>query len=76
MAYSRHHPPYFPTQVEDVQPLVHPPRFPWEPIQNGNCGPPIEIDKDNPAKVLGRASQPVLSAAIVFVAIADLPSAM
>ncbi len=63
------------------------PRFPWELIQIGNCGPPIEIDegwlllthgvgamrkysigavlldKDDPSKILGRTSQPILSAA-------------
>jgi predicted GH43/DUF377 family glycosyl hydrolase len=63
------------------------PRFPWELVQIGNCGPPIELDegwlllthgvgamrkysigaalldKDDPSKVLGRTSQPILSAA-------------
>lgn len=63
------------------------PRFPWELIQIGNCGPPIEVDegwllfthgvgamrkyaigaalldKDDPSKVLGRTSLPILSAA-------------
>ena len=62
-------------------------KYPWEYVQIGNCGPPIELDegwlllthgvgamrkysigavlldKDNPAKVLGRTAQPVLSAA-------------
>ena len=76
------------------------PRFPWELIQIGNCGPPIEIDegwlllthgvgamrkysigavlldKDNPTKVLGRTSQPILSVAFAFVAIRDLLGAM
>ena len=74
------------THWEDGVSLLSP-RFPWELIQIGNCGPPIEIDegwlllthglgamrkysigavlldKDNPAKVLGRTSQPILSAA-------------
>lgn len=63
------------------------PRYPWELVQIGNCGSPIELDegwllvthgvgamrkysigavlldKQNPAKVLGRTSQPILSAA-------------
>jgi predicted GH43/DUF377 family glycosyl hydrolase len=63
------------------------PEFPWEMVQIGNCGSPIEIDdgwlllthgvgamrkysigavlldKENPAKVIGRMSQPLLSAA-------------
>ena len=67
--------------------LLLAPRFPWELIQIGNCGPPIEIDegwlmlthgvgamrkysigavlldKDDPAKILGRTQQPILSAA-------------
>jgi len=67
--------------------LLLAPRFPWELIQIGNCGPPIEIDegwlllthgvgamrkysigavlldKDDPSKVLGRTSQPIISAA-------------
>jgi predicted GH43/DUF377 family glycosyl hydrolase len=67
--------------------LLLAPRFPWELIQIGNCGPPIEIDegwlllthgvgamrkysigavlldKDDPSKILGRTSQPILSAA-------------
>jgi predicted GH43/DUF377 family glycosyl hydrolase len=67
--------------------LLLSPRFPWELIQVGNCGPPIEIDegwlllthgvgamrkysigavlldKDDPSKILGRMSQPLLSAA-------------
>lgn len=61
------------------------PKFPWELVQIGNCGPPIEIDegwlllthgvgairkysigaalldKDDPSKVLGRTSLPILS---------------
>jgi predicted GH43/DUF377 family glycosyl hydrolase len=65
--------------------LLLEPRYPWELIQIGNCGPPIEIDegwlllthgvgamrkysigavlldKDDPSKVLGRTSQPILS---------------
>jgi predicted GH43/DUF377 family glycosyl hydrolase len=67
--------------------LLLKPRFPWELVQIGNCGPPIEIDegwlllthgvgamrkysigavlldRDNPLKVIGRTSQPILSAA-------------
>lgn len=67
--------------------LLLEPRFPWEFIQIGNCGAPIEVDqgwlllthgvgamrkyaigavlldKENPAKVLGRTAQPILSAA-------------
>lgn len=67
--------------------LLLKPRFPWELVQIGNCGPPIEIDegwlvlthgvgamrkysigavlldRDDPMKVLGRTSQPILSAA-------------
>ncbi len=63
------------------------PKFPWELVQMGNCGPPIELDegwlmlthgvgamrkysigaalldKDDPSKVLGRTSQPILAAA-------------
>ena len=61
------------------------PKFPWELIQLGNCGSPIEIDegwlvlthgvgamrqyslaailldKANPAKVIGRLSEPMLT---------------
>ena len=67
--------------------LILEPRFPWELIQIGNCGSPIELDegwlllthgvgamrkyaigavlldKKNPAKVLGRMTTPLLSAA-------------
>jgi predicted GH43/DUF377 family glycosyl hydrolase len=74
------------THWEDGVSLLSP-RFPWELIQIGNCGPPIEVDegwllfthgvgamrkyaigaalldKDDPSKVLGRTSQPILSAA-------------
>jgi predicted GH43/DUF377 family glycosyl hydrolase len=74
------------THWEEGVPLLAP-RFPWELVQIGNCGPPIEIDegwlllthgvgamrkysigavlldKNDPAKVLGRTSQPILSAA-------------
>jgi predicted GH43/DUF377 family glycosyl hydrolase len=74
------------THWDEGVPLLTP-RFPWELIQIGNCGPPIEIDegwlllthgvgamrkysigaalldKDDPSKVLGRTSQPILSAA-------------
>lgn len=66
--------------------LLLEPSFPWEFIQIGNCGPPIELDegwlvlthgvgamrkysigavlldKKNPARVLGRTAQPILSA--------------
>jgi predicted GH43/DUF377 family glycosyl hydrolase len=62
-------------------------KYPWEFVQMGNCGPPVELDegwlllthgvgamrkyaigavlldKKNPAKVLGRTVQPILSAA-------------
>jgi predicted GH43/DUF377 family glycosyl hydrolase len=65
--------------------LLLEPRYPWELIQIGNCGPPIEIDegwlllthgvgamrkysigavlldKNDPSRVLGRTSQPILS---------------
>lgn len=65
--------------------LILKPRFPWELIQIGNCGSPIELDegwlllthgvgamrkysigavlldKDDPAKVLGRTAEPILS---------------
>ena len=74
------------THWEGGVPLLSP-RFPWELIQIGNCGPPIEIDegwlllthgvgamrkysigavlldKADPSKILGRTSQPILSAA-------------
>ncbi len=74
------------THWEDGVSLLSP-RFPWELIQIGNCGPPIEVDegwllfthgvgamrkyaigaalldKKDPSKVLGRTSQPILSAA-------------
>lgn len=63
------------------------PEYPWEFVQIGNCGPPIEVDegwlllthgvgamrkysigavlldKDNPAKVLGRTRDPIIAAA-------------
>jgi predicted GH43/DUF377 family glycosyl hydrolase len=63
------------------------PKFPWELVQMGNCGPPIELDegwlmlthgvgamrkysigaalldKDDPSKVIGRTSEPILTAA-------------
>jgi predicted GH43/DUF377 family glycosyl hydrolase len=63
------------------------PQFPWELVQMGNCGPPIELDegwlvlthgvgamrkysigaalldKDDPSKVIGRTSEPILAAA-------------
>ena len=62
------------------------PRYPWELVQIGNCGPPIELDegwlllthgvgamrkysigavlldKDDPAKVIGRTAEPILAA--------------
>ncbi|MBA4760478.1 glycoside hydrolase family 130 protein [Sphingomonas sp.] len=62
------------------------PKFPWELVQMGNCGPPIELDegwlmlthgvgamrkysigaalldKDDPSKVIGRTSAPILAA--------------
>ena len=67
--------------------LLLTPHYPWEMVQLGNCGSPIEIDegwlllthgvgamrkysvgailldKDDPSKVIGRLSQPLLSAA-------------
>jgi predicted GH43/DUF377 family glycosyl hydrolase len=67
--------------------LLLEPRYPWELVQIGNCGAPIELDegwlllthgvgamrkyaigaalldKDDPAKVLGRTPNPILSAA-------------
>ena len=67
--------------------LILKPVFPWEFVQIGNCGAPIEIDegwlllthgvgamrkysigaalldKDNPARVLGRTRSPILAAA-------------
>ena len=67
--------------------LILEPRYPWEFIQIGNCGAPIELDegwlllthgvgamrkyaigavlldKEDPSKVLGRTSVPLLSAA-------------
>jgi predicted GH43/DUF377 family glycosyl hydrolase len=63
------------------------PKFPWELVQMGNCGPPIELeegwlmlthgvgamrkysigaallDKNDPSKVIGRTSAPILAAA-------------
>lgn len=66
--------------------LLLEPRFPWEFVQIGNCGPPIEIDegwlvlthgvgamrkyaigavlldRDDPRKILGRTTSPILSA--------------
>jgi predicted GH43/DUF377 family glycosyl hydrolase len=63
------------------------PKYPWELVQMGNCGPPIELDegwlmlthgvgamrkysigaalldKDDPSKVIGRTSEPILAAA-------------
>jgi predicted GH43/DUF377 family glycosyl hydrolase len=67
--------------------LLLEPRFPWELVQIGNCGAPIELDegwlvlthgvgamrkyaigavlldKNDPSKVIGRTSNPILSAA-------------
>jgi len=67
--------------------LLLAPSFPWEQVQIGNCGSPIEIeegwlllthgvgamrkysigavllDRDDPSKVIGRMTQPLLSAA-------------
>ena len=67
--------------------LLLTPHFPWEMVQIGNCGSPIEIeegwlllthgvgamrkysigavllDKEDPSKVIGRMSDPMLSAA-------------
>jgi predicted GH43/DUF377 family glycosyl hydrolase len=67
--------------------LLLEPKYPWELIQIGNCGAPIELDegwlllthgvgamrkyaigavlldKENPAKLLGRTATPILSAA-------------
>lgn len=67
--------------------LLLEPKFPWELIQIGNCGAPIELDegwlvlthgvgamrkyaigaalldKQNPSKVIGRTTSPILSAA-------------
>ncbi|HST37552.1 MAG TPA: glycoside hydrolase family 130 protein [Allosphingosinicella sp.] len=69
----------------DAGELLFRPRFPWELIQIGNCGAPIELDegwlvlthgvgamrqysigavlldKDDPARVLGRTHDPILS---------------
>ena len=66
--------------------LLLTPEYPWEMVQLGNCGSPIEIDegwlllthgvgamrkysvgavlldKDDPSKVIGRMTQPLLSA--------------
>lgn len=67
--------------------LLLEPKFPWELVQIGNCGAPIELDegwlvllhgvgamrkysigavlldKEDPAKVLGRTARPLISAA-------------
>jgi predicted GH43/DUF377 family glycosyl hydrolase len=67
--------------------LLMKPKFPWEFVQIGNCGSPIDLpegwlvlthgvgamrkysigavllDKKDPSKILGRTSQPILSAA-------------
>ncbi|MFV3129085.1 glycoside hydrolase family 130 protein [Niveispirillum sp. KHB5.9] len=68
---------------DDGVPILRP-EFPWEFVQIGNCGPPIEteygwlllthgvgavrryaigavlLDKDDPAKVIGRLKEPLL----------------
>ena len=67
--------------------LLLKPQYPWELVQMGNCGPPIEtdagwillthgvgamrkysigaalLDRDDPSKVIGRTSEPILAAA-------------
>jgi predicted GH43/DUF377 family glycosyl hydrolase len=67
--------------------LLLEPKFPWELVQIGNCGAPIELDegwlvlthgvgamrkyaigaalldKDDPSRVIGRTTSPILSAA-------------
>jgi len=73
------------THWDDGQKILTP-EYPWELVQLGNCGPPIELDegwlllthgvgamrkysigavlldKRDPAKVIGRTSQPLLAA--------------
>ena len=73
------------THWDDGQKILKP-EYPWELVQLGNCGPPIELDegwlllthgvgamrkysigavlldKRDPAKVIGRTSQPLLAA--------------
>jgi len=74
------------THWEEGERLLEP-HYPWELVQIGNCGPPIELDegwlllthgvgamrkysvgavlldKDDPSKLIGRMSQPLLSPA-------------
>lgn len=74
------------THWEEGEKLITP-KYPWELVQMGNCGPPIELnegwlmlthgvgamrkysigaallDKDDPSKVIGRTSEPILAAA-------------
>ena len=74
------------THWEEGERLLEP-RYPWELVQIGNCGPPIELDegwlllthgvgamrkysvgavlldKNDPSKLIGRMSQPLLSPA-------------
>lgn len=73
------------THWDDGQKILTP-QYPWELVQLGNCGPPIELDegwlllthgvgamrkysigavlldKRDPAKVIGRTSEPLLAA--------------
>ncbi|MEG3164632.1 glycoside hydrolase family 130 protein [Sphingomonas sp. PB2P19] len=73
------------TDWDDGEKILEP-TYPWELVQIGNCGPPIELDegwlllthgvgamrkysigavlldKDDPSKVLGRTTQPILAA--------------
>jgi predicted GH43/DUF377 family glycosyl hydrolase len=53
--------------VWDEAVLVEGPRSPWEYVQIGNCGSPIEteagwllLDKKDPTKAIGRLDQPLL----------------
>jgi len=74
------------THWDEGEKLIQP-KYPWELVQMGNCGPPIELDqgwlmlthgvgamrkysigaalldKDDPSKVIGRTSEPILAAA-------------
>ena len=71
-------------RVWDEARMLCGPRFPWEVIQIGNCGPPLEtqagwlllthgvgpmrqycigailLDLDNPCRVIGQSSEPLL----------------
>ncbi len=73
------------TDWDDGEKILQP-TYPWELVQIGNCGPPIELDegwlllthgvgamrkysigavlldKDDPSKVIGRTTQPILAA--------------